>query len=168
MHLFQREMHMLYARVSAFIGVLAGICAADGRASPAYAQGTDGKSTFEIYGFAQTDLIFATSKADPDWKDGFRPSKISTDPSVFGSGSQTSISVKQSRFGVQGGMPVSDDLGAINFKFEFDMFGVGADAGQTTIRLRHAFGEWGPILAGQTNTVFMDIDVFPNVIEYWG
>lgn len=168
MHAFQKEKYMLYARVLAFIGALAGICAADGRGSPAHAQGTDGKSTFEIYGFAQADLIFATSKADPDWKDGFRPSKISTNPSEFGSGTQTSISVKQSRFGVQGGVPVSDDLGAINFKFEFDMFGVGADAGQTTIRLRHAFGEWGQILAGQTNTVFMDIDVFPNVIEYWG
>jgi len=45
---------------------------------------------------------------------------------------------------------------------------VGADAGQTTFRLRHAYGEWGSLLAGQTNSVFMDIDVFPNVIDYWG
>ena len=56
----------------------------------------------------------------------------------------------------------------LNFKFEFDLFGIGADAGQTTIRLRHAYGEWGQILAGQTNTLFMDGDVFPNTIDYWG
>ncbi len=48
------------------------------------------------------------------------------------------------------------------------MFGVGADAGQTTIRLRHAFGEWKNIGAGQTNSQFMDVDVFPNILDYWG
>ena len=37
-------------------------------------------------------------------------------------------------------------------KFEFDLFGTGADAGQTTFRLRHAYASWGPFLAGQTNT----------------
>src|SRR5690606_13619922 len=46
--------------------------------------------------------------------------------------------------------------------------GVGEDAGQTTFRLRHAYGELGPILAGQTWSLFMDPDVFPNTIDYWG
>lgn len=46
------------------------------------------------------------------------------------------------------------------------MFGVGLDAGQTTIRLRHAYGSWGPILGGQTHSLFMDIDLFPNIIDY--
>ena len=53
-------------------------------------------------------------------------------------------------------------------KFEFDLFGVGEDAGQTTIRIRHAYASWGPFLAGQTNTLFMDGDLFPNTIDYWG
>ena len=35
------------------------------------------------------------------------------------------------------------------------MFGVGPDAGQTTIRLRHAYGQWRQIGAGQTNSQFM-------------
>ncbi len=42
------------------------------------------------------------------------------------------------------------------------------DAGQTTIRLRQAWGSLGQFLAGQTNSVFMDGDVFPNTNEYWG
>jgi hypothetical protein len=58
-------------------------------------------------------------------------------------------------------------LGDVKYKFEFDLFGVGADVGQTTIRFRHIYGEWGMLLAGQTNTVFMDLDVFPNTIDYW-
>src|SRR4029079_17705807 len=53
-------------------------------------------------------------------------------------------------------------------QFEFDMAGVGRDAGLTTIRLRHAWGQYKQIGGGQTNTQFMDVDVFPNTIEYWG
>jgi hypothetical protein len=52
--------------------------------------------------------------------------------------------------------------------FEFDLFGVGANAGQTTMRLRHIWGELGQFGAGQTNSLFMDADVFPNTIDYWG
>jgi hypothetical protein len=48
------------------------------------------------------------------------------------------------------------------------MFGVGVDAGQTTIRLRHAYGELGKFGAGQYWSPFMDIDIFPNSVEYWG
>ena len=125
------------------------------------------KYSFEIYGFGEADFIYDTNRVDPDWDDAFRPSKIPTTEGVFGSNGQTSISVKQSRLGVQGSLPV-ENLNPINFKFEFDLFGVGVDAGQTTFRLRHAYGEWGQILAGQTNSVFMDGDVFPNTIDYWG
>ncbi len=48
------------------------------------------------------------------------------------------------------------------------MFGTGVDAGQTTIRLRHAYGELGQFGVGQYWSPFMDIDVFPNTVEYWG
>jgi hypothetical protein len=125
-------------------------------------------NTFEIYGFAQADLIYDGNRVDPAWQDALRPSKIPVDPGTFGSNGVTSFSIKQSRLGVKGDVPVSETLGDITFKFEFDLFGVGADAGQTTIRFRHIYGEWGPLLAGQTNSLFMDIGIFPNVIDYWG
>src|SRR4029453_1310777 len=76
------------------------------------------------------------------------------------------MSVRQSRFGVKGEVPT--DRGPAKAQFEFDLFGVGADKGLTTIRLRHGFGEWNRIGAGQTNSQFMDIDVFPNILDYWG
>ena len=87
---------------------------------------------------------------------------------AFGSDGQALFSIKQSRFGVSGDLPTNTDIGDVKFKFEFDLFGVGVDAGQTTIRLRHVYGEWGMLLVGQTNSVFMDGDVFPNTIDYWG
>jgi hypothetical protein len=132
-------------------------------ATPVHAQALD---DWEIYGYGQVDVIGDTKRVDPDWEDAFRPSKIATHDGQFGSDGQTSVSVKQSRLGVKangeaGGQP-------FEAKFEFDMFGVGGDAGKTAFRLRHAYGRWGPVLGGQTNSLFMDIDVFPNVIDYWG
>lgn len=128
----------------------------------------DAARSFEIYGFAEADYIQDIGgRLDPSWDDAFRPSKICLD-GACGSDGQASVSVKQSRFGVKGTMPTGEGNSPINFKFEFDLFGVGVDAGQTTFRLRHAYGEWGQILAGQTNSLFMDGDVFPNTIDYWG
>ncbi len=122
--------------------------------------------SFEVYGFAQADYTQDFNRVDPAWDDALRPSKIPTVDGQFGSDGQSTISAKQSRFGVQASQ---DILGKPLFvKFEFDLFGVGADAGQTTIRLRHFYGSWGPVLAGQTNTLWMDGDIFPNTVEYWG
>jgi hypothetical protein len=58
--------------------------------------------------------------------------------------------------------------GNLNTTFEWELFGTGVDAGQTTLRLRHAYAELGEFGAGQYWSPFMDIDVFPNTVEYWG
>ena len=42
------------------------------------------------------------------------------------------------------------------------------DAGQTTIRPRVFYGELGHWGAGQIASAFMDLDVFPNCLDYWG
>jgi hypothetical protein len=134
-------------------------------APPSRPAGGGGRS-FEIYGFAQTDYIQDFDRVDPNWEAALRPSKIPTTDGQFGDDGQSIFSVRQSRFGVQ----AHRDIGGKDLfvKFEFDLFGTGDDAGQTTFRLRHAYGSWGPILAGQTNTLFMDGDTFPNTVEYWG
>jgi hypothetical protein len=136
--------------------------------APALAQEAEESNVdFEVYGFAQVDLMTdVDGRMNPDWTDAFRPSRIATPEGQFGSDGETSFSVKQSRLGAKG----SGEAGGQPWeaKFEFDLFGVGPDAGQTTFRLRHAYGKWGPILGGQTNSVFMDGDIFPNVIDYWG
>jgi hypothetical protein len=133
------------------------------------ALGEESVRSFEIYGFVQADYIQDISgRLDADWDDAFRPSKICFD-GACGEDGQASLSVKQSRFGVKGTMPTRGEGGIpLNFKFEFDLFGTGVDAGQTTMRLRHFYGEWGALLVGQTHSLFMDIDVFPNTIDYWG
>ena len=74
--------------------------------------------------------------------------------------------VRQTRFGVKGYTPTK--MGDLTVRFEFDMFGTGSDEGQTTMRLRYAYGQLGKFLIGQATSPFMDDDQWPNTVEYWG
>jgi len=134
--------------------------------TPPGALAQETKSTFTIYGFAMLDMGYDTKQNDPAWFDVIRPTKLPSFKNQFGKDGRWYSGVRQSRLGVKGSVPT--DLGDLKTQFEFEMFGVGADAGQTTIRLRHAYGELGHFGAGQTWSPFMDIDVFPNSLEYWG
>jgi hypothetical protein len=148
-------------------GFLAGLAAAAAvTLGTTSALAADEEKAFEIYGAAQLDYTQDFGRVNPDWEDALRPSRIGIDDDQFGDDGQASFSVKQTRLGVKAKLPTAK--GPINTKFEFDLFGVGDDAGQTTFRLRHAYGEFGQFLAGQTHSLFMDIDIFPNTIEYWG
>lgn len=124
------------------------------------------KPRMDIYGFAMLDMGYDFGQNDPSWSDVIRPTKLPDSPNQFGKDGRFYTGVRQSRFGVKGYLPTS--LGEIKTIFEFELFGVGAQAGETTFRLRHAWGELGPIGAGQTWSPFMDPDIFPNSIEYWG
>jgi len=126
----------------------------------------------ELYGAAQLDAIYDAKKMDPTWEAAFRPSKIAVncppagnDPGCETNG-VTTFSVRQSKFGVKGFLPTSE--GEVKTQFEFDLFGMGTDAGETMFHLQQAWGSWGPFLAGHTDSLFMDADVFPTIIDYWG
>jgi hypothetical protein len=127
----------------------------------------------DVYGFAHTDAIYDFDRVDPDWNDTLRASKIpvncpggAADDPGCGEDGETILSVRQSRLGFRGYFPTK--LGELKTIFEFELFGVGDDAGETTFRLRHAWGELGDFGAGQTWSLFMDPDVFPNTVDYWG
>jgi hypothetical protein len=133
-------------------------------ASVVHAQ--NGASRFDIYGFAMMDMGYQTKQNDPAWFDVLRPTKLPSVDNEFGEDGRWFMGVRQTRIGFKSFTPT--DLGELRTTFEFEMFGTGVDAGQTTIRLRHAYGELGQFGAGQYWSPFMDIDVFPNSIEYWG
>jgi hypothetical protein len=129
-------------------------------------QPTPPKPKLEIYGFAMMDAGYDFKQVDPDWFDVVRPVKLPARENQFGADGNTYFSVRQTRFGARSEVPTS--MGTLKTIFEFELFGTGTDAGQTTFRLRHAYGELGQFGAGQTWSPFMDIDVFPNSVEYWG
>ena len=129
-------------------------------------QDPKGESTFQIYGFAMLDAGYQFKQNDPNWFDVVRPVKLPSFPNEFAPNGNTYFSVRQSRLGIKSSTPTK--YGELKTQFEFELFGTGAQAGQTIFRLRHAYGELGQFGAGQQNSTFMDGDVFPNTIEYWG
>ena len=137
---------------------------AQGAAPSSAAQ--DEKPSMEIYGFAMLDIGHDFKTIDPNWFDTMRVSKLPSFEGEFGKDHNTFAGVRQSRFGVKAALPTA--LGTVNTQFEYELFGVGVDEGQTTFRLRHAYGELGAFGAGQTWSPFMDPNVFPNSLEYWG
>jgi hypothetical protein len=124
------------------------------------------ETKFEVYGFAMMDAGYNANQIDPAWFDVVRPTKLPAFEDQFAPDGNTYFSARQSRLGVRSTVPT--DVGTLKTTFEFELFGTGVDAGQTTFRLRHAYGELGKWGAGQTWSPFMDIDVFPNSVEYWG
>jgi len=129
-------------------------------------QQVDTSIKIEIYGFTQGDMINDFKTNNPDWFDVNRPSKLPAFTDEFGHNGHTWLSARQTRFGTKATIPTSTK--PITVVFDWDLFGVGVDAGQTTIRPRHMYGQWGVFGAGQTESPFMDLDVFPNILEYWG
>ena len=126
----------------------------------------DAKSTFEIYGFAMLDIGHDFKQIHPDWYDTLRLTRLPAFENEFGEDHSSFAGVRQSRLGVRGFIPT--DAGEIKTIFEFELFGTGVDSGQTTFRLRHAWGELGRVGAGQYWSPFTDPDAFPNSLEYWG
>ncbi len=124
------------------------------------------KNWFKLYGHVMTDIGYNANQIQPDWYDVVRPTKLPTMKNEYGTDGNAYFGVRQTRFGVQSGTQTG--LGELFTQFEWELFGTGSDAGQTTIRLRHAYGELGQFGVGQYWSPFMDIDVFPNSLEYWG
>ena len=122
--------------------------------------------SLRIYGFAMVDMGYNFNQIDPRWFDALRLNRLPKYKNQFAPDGTFFFGVRQTRFGVAGYTPTK--LGDLKVVYEFDMFGTGADEGQTTMRLRYAYGELGRFLAGQATSPFMDDDAWPNTIEYWG
>jgi hypothetical protein len=90
------------------------------------------KPWLEVYGFAQLDAGFDFRQVDPDWFDVVRPTKLPSQKGEFGADGNTYFSVRQSRFGAKSEVPT--ELGTLKATFEFELFGTGAQAGQTIFR----------------------------------
>ena len=124
------------------------------------------KPSFEIAGFVMMDIGHDFKQIDPNWFDTMRVTRLPSTPNQFGRDNNTFGSVRQTRFLTRSFTPT--DYGDFKTWFEFNMFGSGVDAGQTTFRLRHAWGELGTFGAGQTWSLFTDPDTFPKTLEFFG
>jgi hypothetical protein len=135
-------------------------------AAVAQSPATPSKPAIEIYGAARLDMGYQAEQNNPDWFDVVRPTTLPSFHHEFGQDGHNFAGVRQSRMGVKTTTPTA--LGDVKTTFEFELFGVGVDAGQTTFRLRDVWGEVGHFGAGQTDSPFTDGSTFPNSLEYWG
>jgi len=124
------------------------------------------EKTMEIYGHIMLDAGYNFDQIHPNWFDVVRPTQLPNFKNQYGTDGNVYFSVRQTRLGFKNWFKTG--LGELKTQFEFELFGTGVDAGQTTFRLRHAYAELGKFGVGQTWSPFMDIDVFPNTLEYWG
>jgi hypothetical protein len=128
--------------------------------------GQKDSTSFRIYGHAMMDMGYNFNQIHPDWSDVVRPSQFPAYSHQFGPNGNIYYGVRQTKLGVESLVP--NAVGKLKVIFEFELMGTGVDAGRTTFRLRHAYGELGQLGAGQYWSPFMDSDVFPNSLEYWG
>jgi len=121
----------------------------------------------EISGQIMLDAIYDFKRVDPDWNATLRPSTIPVNcPGDAGCGKdgETIMSIRQSKIAFKGFVPTPK--GELTTLLDFDLFDAGG--GNTHARVLNAWAELGAFGAGQTDTLFMDIDTFPNTIDYWG
>jgi len=111
------------------------------------------------------DAGYQFKQADPNWFDTVRPVKLPAFKDQFAPNGNFFSSVRQSRLGVKSSTPTK--YGELTTKFEFELFGTGVDAGQTTFRLRHAYGRVGTLRRWPELEHLRGSDVFPNTNEYW-
>jgi len=131
-----------------------------------------GEARLEISGKVMLDMILDFNRVDPLWHSTLRPSTIPVtcpgDPGC-GKDGETIFSVRQTSLTIKGFVPT--ELGMLKTDLSMDLFGLGtsnAGGSGTVIRVIHAWGEIGRFGAGQHESLFMNLDAFPNVIDYWG
>src|SRR5215469_1885851 len=93
------------------------------------ASAQDSTKSFEIYGFAMADMGYNANQINPNWFDALRVTKLPTYKNQYAPDGSVFFGVRQTRFGVKGWTPTP--IGELKTCFEFDMFGVGPDEGQT-------------------------------------
>ena len=141
--------------------------------APPFARSAEPERTpgIEVYGFAKVDYIQDFKRVNPAWNASMRPTRIPTTAGQYGGDGEAILNVRQSRLGVVGTTP--GGRYPITTRIEVDFYGNGSgvapdSSGQHTIHLRRAYGEWGPVLGGFTDSLFMDDPWWPNIIEYFG
>lgn len=124
-------------------------------------------TSLRIGGYAKLDIIHDIG---PPQGDFLRFFSIPLDGTIAArrQGS-TRIDARQSRLNIETRTPTG--FGTVKTFIEGDFFGTGGDefaSNSTTLRLRHAFGDLGPVLAGQTWSNFMDVESLPEVVDFNG
>ena len=118
-------------------------------------------TSLRIYGFAEAHAIhdFKQSGASDIFTDlTFQPLG-----SAGGPRGKTRFTAETSRFGFETSTPVGTSTFTTKVEADFYAYGSG---NRNRLRLRHAYGEYGGWLIGQTWSTFMDLDDSPETVDF--
>lgn len=129
--------------------------------------GTD--TSVKLYGFVEAHAIkdFKGSARADNFSD---IGEVPTSPT--GVKGQSKMTVQTSRFGIQTSTPVADDT--FKAKLEMDFYDYCGSAmnshscNRNRLRVRHAYGEYGGLLIGQTSSLWSDGDNSPDTVDFNG
>lgn len=120
-----------------------------------------------IGGFIKLDAMYDASPVGT--RDWFVPATIPVTAPDNQRGPQFGMTARASRLNFE--FRRSTELGLVKIFLENDFFGDDAanfKQGPYGFRLRHAYGQVGRWTAGRTFTNFMDIDSWPDTLEFYG
>lgn len=123
------------------------------------------KSMIRFGGSARIDAIYDfENNGNPNM---FVPSSlpVTGQPGADG-GSRSTIQTKGSRLSFEVRRPAGES-DSLRIYYENDFFNDSASSGMS-YRVRHLYGQAWNLLVGQTYSAFMDIDAWPDVLDYAG
>ena len=127
--------------------------------------GNFSNTKYKWYGFVRLDGIY-------DFKPiGSTDDLVtSTIPVPQGEGQNAVLNPRYSRIGFDTETPWESRDWTIKTRIELDFFNGNTSGafGSFPLRMRFAWVDFGPFLIGQAASLFMDYDVFPNVLDYEG
>lgn len=121
-------------------------------------------TSFQIGGYLKLDAIF---DRDQDLGDTLYVEGLNT-ADEDGNGSFR-FHARESRLYVKTSTP--NEFGALRTHLEMDFFGAGGNeiiSNSRNFRIRHAYGELGGVLAGQTWSNFMHFVAYPPTVDFDG
>ncbi len=117
-------------------------------------------AAFGVGGFVRTAIVLNQNALEVP--DRFIVGAIPVDQAGSGdNAAQSSVSANQSRLNFD--MRDTTEAGILRAFIEGDFTGDG-----NTFRLRHAFGQWSRMLAGQTWSAFVDTEATPEEVDFEG
>jgi hypothetical protein len=144
--------------------------------------GTD--MSIRVYGFAELDWVhdFKGDNSDLDYSTFAYYMPLNNTPEAKRT-NRDYMTIRESRVGIEAGMPTR--FGVLSAKIEGDfnneprtgnsaVYGSSANVNTQVatngygFRVRHAYGQFGGLLIGQTWSTFMDVDNFPETVDYNG
>lgn len=125
-----------------------------------------------IGGYVKLDAVFSdksagvNSSADQE----LEPGSIPVGPTAGANEkNQLKMHARQSRFFIKTSTPTR--FGEVGSYVEFDLFGTAGNdsvSNSNNLRVRHAYGTIGQLLAGQTWTTLSDPAVYPETVDFGG